>query len=117
LEHKDQGSLVEEFGIQARSLRLSAEGRMLDFRYKVLDPDKASKVITRNIHPYIVGEKQDTKIGVQTAKTGEMRHTGNNLKVGKQYFVLFGNPKQQIKKGDQVTVVIGDYRMEHVMVD
>jgi len=117
LEASNQADvLVDDFGIQAQSMRLTAVGRMLDFRYKVLDPAKASKVIKRTIHPYLIDERLGKKIAVKSAKIGELRHTGNNLMAGKQYFVLFANPGRQLKAGDKVTIVMGDYRLQHMQV-
>jgi hypothetical protein len=45
-----------------------------------------------------------------------MRSTRKPLK-DRSYFMLFANPQKHIKLGHKVTVVIGDYRAVHLVVE
>jgi hypothetical protein len=45
-----------------------------------------------------------------------MRSTRKPLK-DRSYFMLFANPQKHIKPGHKVTVVIGDYRAVHLVVE
>ena len=51
-----RSSIEERWGVKPLSIRLSAEGYMLDFRYRVLDPEKAMPLFDRKIKPYLVDE-------------------------------------------------------------
>lgn len=109
--------LTERWGIQAESLKISAAGFMVDFRYKVLDPEKAAKVVNSKNQPYIIDEHTGKRVVVPAlVNVGSLRHTGRNLKKDKKYFVMFANDGNIVKSGSPVTVVMGDYKLEHVVV-
>jgi hypothetical protein len=70
------------------------------------------------VQPYI----QDVETGHQfrvphAQKVGTLRHMGGNLKVGRAYSVLFANPGRTMKSGSRASVVIGDYRLNDVIVE
>ena len=46
-----------------------------------------------------------------------MRQNTAKLTKGRIYFVLFGNQGQRIKSGSKVTVVIGEFRAENLIVE
>ena len=50
-------------------------------------------------------------------KIGALRQSALNPEAGKIYFVLFKNPNGYVKPGSRVTVVIGDFKAEHLVVD
>jgi len=108
--------IFEDLGIEIISLRLSAEGYMLDFRYKAIDPDKAEVLFSRQTEPYLLHEKTGAVFSVPATKVGPMRQTTNKPIAGKGYFMLFGNPGNYVKSGDKVTIIFGDYRIEHLTV-
>jgi hypothetical protein len=101
-------------------MRLTAAGMMLDFRFRVVDADKALPLFDHRIKPYVVADKSDIKLPVpMAAKVGAFRPTnrGKNIKADKTYYMIFGNPDRYVKAGEKVTVVIGDFRLEHLMVN
>jgi len=49
-------------------------------------------------------------------KVGSMRSTRKPLQ-DRGYAMLFANPQKHIKPGHRVTVVIGDYRAENLVVE
>lgn len=108
----------EQLGIKVESLRWSADGYMLDFRYRVIDPEKARPVLTRSIKPYIIDEATGAKFLIPSSpKVGAMRQTTLEPEAGRTYWLLFANPAKYIKPGNLVTVVIGDHRLEHIVVE
>jgi hypothetical protein len=105
-------------GIEIQAIRLSAGGYILDFRYKAIDPNKANILFSREIQPYLLHEATGRVITVPaTTKIGPLRNTTNQPVAGKIYFMLFGNAGKLVKAGDKVTVIFGDYRMEHLTVE
>lgn len=109
----------EKLGIRMEGLRLSAAGYMLDFRYRVIDPDKAAPLLSRKIRPYLLDEVSGAQLGVpDTAKLGQLRTTGRNKVVSDQdYFILFANPGRFVQAGNKMTLVMGELRIENLVVE
>jgi len=111
-------SVEEAWGIQALHVRLTANGTMIDFRYRVLDPDKAGPLFRREVKPYIVDEATGAKFAVpDLPKVGAVRSTTRNPVAGQEHYILFMNPNRFMKAGSKVTVVIGDYKKAHLVVE
>jgi hypothetical protein len=47
---------------------------------------------------------------------GELRQTAAPL-ADRTYFVIFGNPGKLVAPGDRVSIVIGDFRADEIVVD
>lgn len=111
-------TMEEQWGVKVESLRTSANGHMLDFRYRIMDPDKAMPLVDRGNKPYLIDQASGKVLAVpNTAKVGPLRATVRNgkPKQDRVYFVLFGN-QGLVKPGALVTVVIGDFRAENIVV-
>ena len=104
--------------IEVLSLRLTAGNYMLDFRYRAVDPERASILFDRQTKPYLIHENTGAKFLIPApAKVGPLRQTTNKPVAGKSYFMMFANPGQYVKAGDKVTVVVGEFRIEHLTVE
>ena len=120
---KDLTPLEKEWGIKLLGIRLTAADYALDLRYKVLDPEKALPLLHRtfNPNPYVIVERSGAKLGVPfTEKAGSLRSSvssADQIKKGRNYSVLFANPAKHAKPGDEVTLVMGSFRAEHVRVE
>lgn len=109
--------LAEEWGIEILSMRLTAGSYMLDFRYKVLDREKARPIFKRQVKAVLVEQESGARFMVpNTPKVGPLR-SSNMPQEGKNYFMLFANPGQYIKSGSLVTVEVGDFKAENLKVD
>ena len=83
---------------------------MLDFRYRVLDPEKASPMLNGKIQPYLVDDLRGARLGVpDTPKLGRIRQTSRNNKIltDRTYFVMFGNPGKAVQSGDKLSLLLG----------
>ncbi len=106
-----------DLGIRIESLRLTGADYLLDFRYRVLDPAKAARLLNSRKRPYLLDEATGEKVFVpESSKLGPIRSSGRNLKKNRIYFALFVNPGRLIKPGAKVTVVLGGHRFEHLRV-
>jgi hypothetical protein len=115
----DRKELAEKWGVEVISMRLTSAGYMLDFRFRVLDAEKALSLFDHRIKPYVVADKSDIKLPVpMAAKVGAFRPTnrGKNIKADRTYYMVFGNPDSYVKPGEKVSVVIGDFRAENLTV-
>jgi len=116
-EAAEAAEMAERWGIEVTSIRLTANDHMIDFRYRVLDPEKAADLFVRQTKPSLIHEKTGLVLAVpETAKIGPLRNS-NPPKEGKIYWMFFGNAGDLVKVGDEVTVVIGEFRAEDLVVE
>ena len=109
--------VAADYGIELAALRSSANGYVIDFRYKVLDPDKAAVLVQKENKPYLIDQATGARLLVpNTPKLGPLRQTAQKPSAGKVYFALFSNPGKVVKPGNKVTVVIGDFRAKDLVV-
>lgn len=112
-------ALREKWGVEVIGISRTTAGYMLDFRFRVVDAKKALPLFDHRIKPYVTAEKSGLNLPVpEAAKVGAFRPTnrGNNIKSDKTYYMVFANPDDYLKPGDKVSVVIGDFRVEHLTV-
>ena len=103
-------ALSEKWGIELVAMRSTAAGHMVDFRYRVLDAEKAAPLFVRKTKPYLIHQESGKALAVpNTAKLGSLRNS-NIPQQGRTYWMFFGNSHGLIQIGDKVTVAIGDFR-------
>lgn len=109
--------LKNRWGVEIVSLRRTAHGHMLDFRYRVLDPEKATALFERQTKPTLIHQPTGKVLAVpKTAKVGPLR-SSDTPKEGRTYWTFFGNAGGLVKTGDKVTVAIGDFRAPNLIVE
>lgn len=111
--------LADKWGVSLLSLSLSAKGYMLDFRFRVLDVDKALPLFDSRNAPYVQVERSKVRLPVPVAaKVGAFRPTnrGRNIKADKNYYIMFANPDHYVKAGEKVQLVIGDFKVDRLTV-
>ena len=108
--------MKREWGIEIVYVRQTAGGYMLEFRYKVVDAEKATALFERKTKPMLTHNKTGAKLIVPTpAKTGALRNS-NLPKKGNTYWMFFANPGQLVKPGEQVSIQIGEFLAENLEV-
>lgn len=110
----------ERLGIRVEALRLSAAGNMLDFRYRVNDPEKAAPLFDRKIRPYLLDESNGAAFGVpESPKVGQLRSTRRNsdAQTDRDYHILFANPGHMLQAGQKVSLVIGELKLENLVIE
>jgi hypothetical protein len=110
-------SIEDQWGIKVLSVRLTASDYMIDFRYRILDSEKASALVQKGVKPFLVDQATGTKMDVPKTKLGPMRQSSVKPFEDRNYFILFGNPGNLVKQGSRVTVVIGDFSVENLVVE
>ena len=112
-----QPTLEERWGIDILGVQQASAGYMLDFRFLVLDPDKAAPLFDRATKPYLLDETSGMRFGVPNPpKVGPLRTT-YPPKEGRRYFIFFANPGRFVKPGQKVTVVVGDFVAPDLVVE
>ena len=111
-------SVEEQLGVRIRGVRLSAAGFMLDLRYRVLDAAKAAPFLNRKLAPYLQAST-GTRLGVAASpKIGPLRSTQRGaIHLDRDYAMLFGNPGRYLRSGSKITLVIGEQKIENLIVE
>jgi len=107
--------LVEDWGIEIVALRLAAVGRFLDFRYRVVNAEKAQVLFGPKIKPYLVDSETGHTLQVPVPpKLGPMKSTRGQAKEGRNFFIFFANPGRTSVPGHKVTVDFGPLRIKDI---
>jgi hypothetical protein len=104
-------------GIRVVSLRPTGGGQMLDLRFQVIEPEKAKTVLDKKKKAYLLDGKTGKTLPVPVTKAGPMRQSTPKPEAGRIYFILFSNPGGMVKEGSRVSLVIGDFRKDDIIVD
>lgn len=109
--------IEKKWGVRPLSIREAANGYMIDFRYRVIDDKRAAPLFNPKIKPYLIDQKGKAVMYVPNVpKVGSMRSTRKPFK-DRNYAILFANPGKYIKPGNKVTVVIGELRIDNLVVE
>jgi hypothetical protein len=118
VKEKSSESIAEKWGVGNFKVRHTSAGYMLDIRYYVFDSAKAKPLFSRKLRPFVIEEASAVKYGVPASpKVGFLRQAPSHVKENKEYFLMIANPGNRIKTGDKLTLVIGDFRIEHLTVE
>ena len=105
----------EALGIRVVALRRTAGGQMLDFRYRVVNPEKAEAVV-KDKTPHLVDPSGHALPVPVPPKVGPLRTSTKTPVKDCVYFIIFANPQGRVKSEDKVDVAVGGIRIEGVSV-
>jgi hypothetical protein len=109
--------IEKKWGLRPLSIRQTADGYMLDFRYRIIDAEKAAPLFGYKIKTYLIDQASGAVMAVpDVPKVGALRSTRKPIN-DRNYAMLFANPGKYIKPGNKVTVAIGDLKIENLVVE
>jgi len=109
--------LAEEWGIEVVAVRLTGVNRFLDFRYRVIDADRAKPLFGPKVKPTLIDSTSGYTLKVPVPpKLGPMKSTRGEAYAGRQYFVFFANPGGSVKAGHEVSVDFGELTISGLKV-
>ncbi len=100
-----------KWGIRPTQVAMTADGGLVDFRFIVLDPDKAASLLNDSSTLPVLRTEDTGAIVASAASMGGEQHTFN---AGLTYFILYRNAGGAIRPGTPVTILFGDLKIEHV---
>lgn len=108
----EEAAMEEKWGIRVTLVGVSGDGGLVDFRFIVVDPDKALALLddTDN-RPVLVDEATHT---ILLPSPSPSTHRGPPLP-GQTFILLYPNPRGSVQIGSKVSVIIGDLRLEHLV--
>lgn len=106
------------WGINVLGIRRTAAGYMLEFRYRVVDSEKAAYLMNRKIKPELIIEETGQTLRVPvSSKLGPLRQSPKFPVAERNYFMFFANPGRTVRAGDRVTVQIGEFSASNLTVE
>lgn len=98
--------LEEQYGLRVTLVGVTAGGGMVDFRFKVLDAEKAAMLLDHHDSmPQLIPVGSKVRLGIPGA------HSPNYVN-GKVYYMLYGNAGGIVQPGTKVQIAFGDVLLE-----
>ena len=105
------------WGVDSLAVKWTESGEVVRFTYRVLDADKAKTLNDKKAEPFLIDPKAQVKLVVPSLeKVGQLRQS-STPQAGKSYWMAFSNKGRLVKRGDRVSVVIGRFRADGLVVD
>jgi hypothetical protein len=104
------------WGVDSLAVKSAESGEIIRFTYRVLDPEKAKVLNDKKNEPSLIDPRAGVKLVVpQMEKIGKLRQSSTPL-AGKVYWMAFSNKGQHVKPGHKVSVEIGQFRADGLVV-
>ncbi len=105
------------WGIDSLNVKLAESGELVRFAWRVLDPNRARLLNDKKLEPALVDPQAGVSLVVPVVdKVGQLRQ-GVAPEAGRSYWMAFSNKGRMVKRGDRVSVVIGEFRADGLVVD
>jgi len=108
------------WGVDKLVARVAASGSLVRFSYRVTDPERAAVLADKHAKPAMYDPRSQRVLEIPVLEqVGALWQAGVEMKIekGKEYWMTFSNKGQPVKPGDRVTVVIGAFRVDGLMVE
>lgn len=118
IANREAAVLDSVWGIEAPTVKAVESGLIIKFSYRVLDPQKARVLTDKKFTPYLESPERGLQLVVPTMeKVGQLRQAPHDIAAGESYWMAFSNPGRQIKPGDRVDVLIGNFHARGLVVE
>jgi hypothetical protein len=105
------------WGVDSFSVKLLESGQLVRFSYRVVDPKKAKVLSDKKANPVLLDPKAHAQLVVpQLEKVGQLRQS-TTPEAGRVYWMAFSNRGRVVKPGDRISVVIGRFRADGLVVN
>ena len=105
------------WGIDSLSVKWAESGELIRFSYRVVDPQKAAILNDAKLEPTLVDPQARVSLEIPSLeKVGKLRQSSGPVE-GRSYWMAFSNKGRHVKRGDRVSVVIGHFRADGLVVD
>jgi hypothetical protein len=105
------------WGVDSLAVKWTESGEVIKFTYQVLDANKAKPLNDKKNEPSLIDPRARVKLVVPSLeKIGQLRQS-STPEAGKTYWMAFSNKGRLVKRGDHVSVVIGQFHADGLVVD
>jgi hypothetical protein len=104
------------WGVDSFRVKSVESGQMIRFDYRVVNVEKAKPLNDKKHTPYLIDASAGVKLVVPNMeKVGQLRQS-SEPEAGKEYWMVFSNKGGPVKRGDRVSVEIGNFRVDGLVV-
>jgi hypothetical protein len=105
------------WGVDSLGVKWTESGEIIRFSYRALDPVKAKALNDKKSEPSLIDPRAGVSLVVPSMEqVGQLRQSADPEE-GKSYWMAFSNKGRLVKRGDRVSVVIGQFRADGLVVD
>ena len=105
------------WGVDSFRVKWAESGELIRFSWRVVDPDRAAALNDKKAEPTLIDPQAGVSLVVpEVSNVGKMRQA-STPEAGKSYWMAFSNKGRLVKRGDRVSVVIGHFRAEGLVVE
>jgi hypothetical protein len=105
------------WGVDSLGVKWTESGEIIRFSYRALDPVKAKALNDKKSEPSLIDPRAGVSLVVPSLEqVGQLRQSADP-EAGKSYWMAFSNKGRLVKRGDRVSVVIGQFRADGLVVD
>ena len=104
------------WGVDQLTVKLAESGQLVRFSYRVVDADKAQILEDKASSPSMLDEGAHVALSIPVMdKVGPLRQS-MPAETDKTYWMLFSNKGNKVRSGHRVSVVIGSFRVDGLIV-
>lgn len=105
------------WGLDRLKVSYTSSGNLIRFSYRVVDPKLAKSLGEKEATPHLYGERSHALLQIPVMeKIGQLRQTGVPI-AGQEYWMVFSNKGDLVKRGDRVDVLIGNFHADKLLVE
>ena len=105
------------WGVDSLAVKWTESGGVIRFSYCALDAGKAKALNDKKSEPSLIDPRAGVSLVVPSLEqVGQLRQS-TDPEEGKSYWMAFSNKGRLVKRGDRVSVVIGQFRADGLVVD
>jgi hypothetical protein len=105
------------WGVDKLKASSTNSGNLIKFSYRVLQPKRAAALGNHENTPELIGIRSNAVLHIPTMeKIGQLRQL-SAAQADKEYWMVFSNKGNLVKPGDEVSVIIGKFRADGLIVE
>jgi len=105
------------WGVEALRVKVVESGEIVRFSYRVLNAEKAKALNDKKSEPSLIDLQAGVKLVVPSLEQIGMLRQSSTPEAGKSYWMAFSNSGRVVKRGDRVSVVIGKFQADGLLVE
>jgi hypothetical protein len=114
---KAQKYYTAVWGVDKLHAAYTSSGNLIRFSYRVLEPKQAAVLGNRENVPELIGIRSNAVLHIPTMEQiGQLRQL-SAAQANKEYWMVFSNKGNLVKPGDEVSVIIGKFRADGLIVE
>jgi hypothetical protein len=105
------------WGVDSLTVKLAESGELVRFSYRIVDPEKGAPLNDKKNEPSLIDPQAGVSLVIPTVQNVGLLRQTSTPEAGKSYWMTFSNKGRPVKRGDRVTIVIGQFRAVGLVVE